>query len=403
MNALVRLAARNLARHKRRTVLLTLVGSLGVVALLLIAGISTGFIRWMVDNAVLSKIGAIQVHRAGYAKSALATPLALAFDDTPELRAKLSAVPGVSAVSGRILFSGLVGSPRGQINFVGRGLEPEAEAKVCPRAFDDFLAGASLPAGTVVVGKALLGSLGVSAGGRVQLQSTSAGGRVNALTLELLGMKDAGAALDSKRVVAVPLATARALTGLEGKVTEYAVAATSLDDVDAVAERLRAALGPGYEVQTWLEVVGIWRDVIRYMNWVIVLAGVLLSIVVVALLGAATSGTVYERVREIGTQLAVGMRRRDVQRLFFYEAAVLGLIAGAVGVVVGTAIVSVLGAVGIPGKYFAFESGEIRPTVDWVVAALGGLGTVVVCAVAGVFPAWRASQLNPVDALRGKL
>lgn len=403
MNALLRLAARNLKRHLRRTVLLTLVGSLGVVALLLIAGISTGFIRWMIDNAVLSKIGAIQIHRAGYAKSALATPLALAFEDTPALRGRIAAVPGVSAVSGRILFSGLVGSPRGQINFVGRGLEPDAESRVCPRAFDDFLAGASLPAGTVVVGKALLGSLGVTAGGRVQLQSSSAGGRVNALTLELLGMKDTGAALDSKRVVAVPLATARELTGLDGKVTELAVATASLDDVDAVAAQLKAVLGPEYEVQTWLEVVGIWRDVIRYMNWVIVLAGVLLSIVVVALLGAATSGTVYERVREIGTQLAVGMRRRDVQRLFFYEAAVLGVIAGLAGVVVGVALVSALGAVGIPGKYFAFESGEIRPTVDWVVAALGGLGTVVVCAVAGVFPAWRASKLNPVDALRGKI
>ncbi len=402
MTTLLRLARRNLARHRRRTVLLTGVGALGVVALLMIAGVSTGFLRWMVETAVLGKVGAIQVHRAGYAKAANATPLSLAFDDTPELRARLSGVPGVTAVSGRIVFSGLVGSARGQANFVGRGLEPDAESKVCPRAFDDYLAGAALPAGTVVVGAALLQGLGVKAGDRVQVQASSPAGRVNALSLTLLGMKDAGAALDSKRVVAVPLATAQALTGLTGKVTEYALAAP-LGEVDAVAARVRAALGPDYEVQTWLDVVGVWKDVIAYMNWLIAFAGILLGVVVVTLLGAATSGAVFERVREIGTQLAVGMRRRDVQRLFFYEAAILGGVAALVGVVLGVALVSVLGAVGIPGKYFALTSGELRPEVDWAVALFGALGTFGACVAAGVFPAWRASRLNPVDALRGKI
>lgn len=402
MMALVHLARRNLSRHRRRTLLLTGVGALGVVALLMIAGVSTGFVRWMVEHAVLGKIGAMQVHRAGYAKSAQATPLSLAFADTAELRAKLAAVPGVTAVSGRIVFSGLVGSPRGQTNFVGRGLEPDHEAKVCPHMFDDFLDGAALPAGSVVVGSALLRGLGVKAGDRVQLQSTSPAGRVNALTATLLGMKDAGAALDSKRVVAVPLQTAQALTGLDGQVTEYAVGA-SLEDIDAVTARVKAALGPEYEVQTWLEVLGVWKDVIAYMNWLIAFAGILLGVVVVTLLGAATSGTVYERVREIGTQLAVGMRRRDIQRLFFFEAAMLGCVAALVGVAAGVALVSALGAVGIPGKYFALESGELRPTVDWAVAVLGALGTVAACVTAGVFPAWRASRLNPVDALRGKV
>ena len=403
MNALVRLAGRNLSRHRRRTVLLSLAGALGVMALLLLAGLSTGFLTWLIENSVLAKIGAIQVHRAGYAKSAMATPLSLAFVDSPQLRAKISSVAGVTAVSGRLLFSGLVGSTRGQTNFVGRGVEPDAEVRVCPRAFDDFVAGASLPEGSVVVGGALLKSLGVAAGERVQLQSTSATGRVNSLTLTLLAMRDAGAALDSRRVVAVPLATAQALTGLEGKVTEYAIATASLDEVDAVAARLRAELGADFEVQTWGEVLGIWRDVIGYMNWLIGLAGLLLGAVVVTLVGAATSGAVYERVREIGTQLAVGMRRRDVQRLFLYEAALLGVVAAATGVILGVIAVWSLGAVGIPGRYFGFQSGVVRPSVDWAVAAFGALGTFCATVIAGLVPAWRASRLNPVDALRGKI
>ncbi|MBS1150575.1 MAG: hypothetical protein H6Q89_2273 [Myxococcaceae bacterium] len=403
MNALLRLAGRNLLRHRRRTVLLSLTGALGVTALLLVAGLSTGFLTWLIETSVLAKVGAIQVHRIGYAKSAMATPLSLAFADAPQLRAKILSVPGVTAVSGRLLFSGLVGSPRGQTNFVGRGVEPAVEVKVCPKAFDEFLEGASMPEGSVVVGGALLKAIGLEPGERVQLQSTSAGGRVNALTLTLLAMNDAGAVLDSRRQVALPLPTAQQLTGLEGRVTEYGIATGSLDEVDAVAVRLRAELGPEYEVQTWGEVLGIWRDVISYMNWLIGFAGLLLGAVVVTLLGAATSGAVYERVREIGTQLAVGMRRRDVQRLFLYEAALLGVVGAIAGVVLGVLAISILGAVGIPGRYFGFQSGVVRPSVDWLVAGLGALGTVGATVIAGLVPAWRASRLNPVDALRGKL
>ncbi len=403
MNALLRLALRNLSRHRRRTVLLALTGALGVTALLLIAGISTGFMRWLIETSVLAKIGAIQVHRAGYSKSAAATPLALAFEDSAGFREQISGVKGVTAVSGRVVFSGLVGSERGQTNFVGRGVEPAAEVRVCPRAVDDFLGGAVLPEGSVVVGGALLSALKLRAGDRVQLQSTSAAGRVNALNLTLLAMRDVGAALDSRRVVAVPLLTAQALTGLEGRVTEYAVATGSLDEVDAVAARLRERLGPRFEVQTWSEVLGVWRDVIGYMNWMIAFAGLLLGVVVVTLQAAATSGAVYERVREIGTQLAVGMRRRDVQRLFLYEAALLGAIAAVAGVILGVAVVSALSAVGIPGRYFAFQGGLVRPEVDWTIAVLGALGTFSAAVIAGLVPAWRASRLTPVEALRGKV
>lgn len=403
MNALVRLAARNLSRHRKRTFLLALAGALGVTSLLLIAGLSTGFVRWLIENSVLAKVGAIQIHRVGYSKAAVATPLELAFDDTPALRTKLVGVPGVTGVSGRIVFSGLVASDRGQTNFLGRGIEPEAEATVCPRAFDDFLGGPSLPEGTVAVGGALLKSLGLAAGERVQVQSTSAGGRVNALSLALLAMRDAGAALDSKRIVAVPLSTAQQLTGLTGRVTEYGIAVAALDECDAVAGRLREVVGPEFEVQTWSEVLGIWRDVIGYMNWLIALAGLVLGVVVVTLLGAATSGAVYERVREIGTQLAVGMRRRDVQRLFLYEAALLGFVAAIAGVILGAIAVSSMGSVGIPGRYFGFQSGTVRPSIDWLIALFGALGTFGATVIAGLVPAWRASRLNPVDALRGKL
>ena len=76
--------------------------------------------------------------------------------------------------------------------------------------------------------------------------------------------------------------------------------------------------------------------------------------------------------------------------------------AALAGVVLGVVAVSALGAIGIPGRYFGFQTGVVRPSVDWAVAAFGALGTFGATVLAGLFPAWRASRLNPVDALRGK-
>ncbi len=112
--------------------------------------------------------------------------------------------------------------------------------------------------------------------------------------------------------------------------------------------------------------------------------------------------SVFERVREIGTMLAVGMRRRQVLTIFLVEATVLGLLGGVGGVVLGSTIVRAIAARGIPMS-MVVNSGShsvLRPELSpsfvvltLVVAVVGALG-------AAAWPAWRASRLNPVDALR---
>jgi putative ABC transport system permease protein len=100
--------------------------------------------------------------------------------------------------------------------------------------------------------------------------------------------------------------------------------------------------------------------------------------------------SVTERTREIGLRKAVGAKRRDVLLQFLVEAVTLAVLGGAIGIVLG-----ISGAVGIST---AFESFSAVVGLDAVLTAL--LFSMAVGLFFGIYPAYRASRLNPIDALR---
>lgn len=402
---LLGLASRNLLRQRRRTAVAASAMVVGLVALLLLAGFTRGFLDYVVRSLVLGRFGAVLVQHQGYQASAEGTPLGLALDDGPAFRARLAAVPGVRAVSARVLFSGVVSDGRTQVPVVARGVEPLAELAVCPSVFDGATA-ALAPADTAaaIVGAGLYRAMGLVDGAPLTFSVTGAGGRANALTASVKGRVGAFFALDAARVATVPLGFAQALTGLEGRVTEYALAVDDVWAAGEVAQAVRDALGPGYDVTDWMGLIGFVRASLEYMGFLMAFAGILLGVVVATGVSNLMLMSVHERTREIGAQLAVGMRRRTIGRLFLLEAAVLGACSALAGVVLGGVGVMVLGRVGIPVRYLGLLGDDVlRMAFDARIAAWGAVGVVLTAVVAAWLPARRAAKLSPVDALGGRL
>jgi putative ABC transport system permease protein len=397
-------ALRNLGRQRRRSAVSGLSLALGVVALMLTMGVARGFVHYITGLFVRAKVGGVQVHRAGYLAAAQASLLDKAMPDTPELRARLAAVPGVAGVAGRLAFTGFASNARGQVAFVGTGLEPTGELLVCPRAWEDVTRGQkSLPEHGALVSGKLLTALGLDLGGQLTLSSQSPSGRSNAVGRTATGVLTPALPLDAQKILTLPLPAAQALTGMQGRVTEYALGVDDLAEAPRVAAAVRAALGPDYEVHDWGERVPFFKEGVQYIEQLVLLVAALLFVVVVAGITNAQLMSVLERKREIGTALAVGMRRVDVRKMFLAEALVLGACGALVGAVLGAALVWLIAEVGLPMRYFGFVGdGVLRLQVDAVFTGLVMLGTVGAAVTAGLVPAWRASKLAPVEALRGR-
>lgn len=402
----LRLAARNVLRQKRRSVLCALTVAGGVLALVAQAGFSKGVLRYLEDTIARGSLGEIQIHRAGYLASASATPLSLAFKDSDELRDKIRAVPGVQSVSPHLAFAGMVTQGVGQTMVVLRAVDESLEGSTCPGWAMSVTWGQGRPTlgpRDVVLGQELASGLGVAPGAHVTVSAENGAGRTNALEVAVTGTLGGGMPIENKRVGMMSLSLAQELLGLQGEVTEYAVSVLPDSDPAAVVAGLKAALGPHYEVHTWRQAAPFWDEGLSYTSLMWFMSALLLSVVCIAGITAAQTMTVLERTREIGAMVSMGVKRRQVAALFLSEAVLLGAMAAVLGALVSAAMVASLGAVGIPSSALGMEDGQmIRPRLDVGLMALAMVGAVVVTVASALVPAMRAARLRPVDALAGR-
>ncbi len=401
---LLRLALRSLGRARRRTALTLGAITLGSAIVVFAWGFGEGLVSWLTRVAVSGRTGAVQVHALGHLDAAESSPLKLDLERPDVLSAELHEVPGVKAVTQRIRFMAIATTGAVSSMVLVDAIDPVTELQVCPDRFGTMSAGAKLqPDGprAIVVGAELASSLSVGVGDTLTLAASTRDGAQNALDYTIVGVTLGSGLLESKRVAITRLQDAQELLAMRGRATELALAAADLDELPALTARLSQVAGPTREVSAWTELNPFLRDSVGRVR--IVLRGVSLVLFAVVVMGVANTMlmAIFERVREIGTLLAIGMRRRRVLRLFLLEAAILSGVGAIAGVALGAAIVAGLAARGIdftpPGsKVHNVIVPVLSPAVLLTVAIAAVLGAVL----AAWLPARRASRLDPVEALR---
>lgn len=127
----------------------------------------------------------------------------------------------------------------------------------------------------------------------------------------------------------------------------------------------------------------------------------IVAIIIILTISNIQTMSVLERTTEIGTMMAVGSRRAGVLRMFIFEGMMIGVFGGLIGLGVGYGIAELLSTIGIPMPPPGMEVGFTGQILVTVGLALDALGLAFMTTLAAsVIPAWKASRLNIVDALR---
>ena len=412
MTSTLKLAARNLLRYRRRTLLTALLIMLGVMALLLFVAAAGSFKQTMVGSITDSMLGHLQIHRKGYTQSIDNLPLNLNLQPNAvgKIESALKADPDVAAYSLRVklgaMFSNFTENTSVRLN----GIDPVAEDASVPalrqRINDGDKTGPLVAPGKVLIPTLIARGMKVKVGDAVVLVVTNASGSVNGKNFIVSGILD-GVTGPGGRDGYIHIDDARELLRMDTpEIMEVAVRLKSLESLAAVQERLNAKLDaiqnkegkPATELHLWSD-LSPFANIVRMIDMMTLFIRIMLIAIVLVSVMNVMLMAVYERIREIGTLAAIGTQPGKLMAIFLAEGLLLGLAGAAAGIALSYALV---GYLNLNPLVFAFgrEQITLRPVLELAeVAGVLGLA-VLVSALASLQPAWRAARMDPIQALR---
>jgi len=410
---IIKIAARNLRRYQRRTILTSALITLGVVAVLLYISVTGSFKDMMVGQITDSMIGHLQIHRRGYLASIDNLPLNRNLNEHQVTKIKkiLSNVDAVESFSMRIKLGAMFSNFTETTNIRLNAVIPDQEVKTVPLLPDRIIEGQKkdvlLQKGEILIPELIARGMKVKVGDDVVLVANNKDGSVNGKTFVVSGVLE-GISGPGGRDGIIHLDDAKELLRINGlEISEIAIRLKSMDDLSPVFSRLRAELAsikdkqdkPVFELHTWEKLTPFYNiakmiDLMTFFIKVMLVSIVLVSIMNVMIMA------VYERINEIGTISAIGTLPSKIMALFVTEGFLLGVLGTVVGTVISLISIAAINAAEITFNFGRQSDLLLAPVIGYRDVITIGLIVIGISVLASLQPAFKAARMDPITALR---
>jgi len=409
----LKMAARNLSRYRRRTLLTLLLIVIGMIAVLLFIAVTGSFKQMMIGQITDSVLGHIEVHRKGYVASIDNLPLNLNMKPAAvaKVEAALKEIDGIETWSPRVKFGGMFSNFAETTSIRVNGVDPELEAATVPllagRLMEGAKKGTLVAKGEILIPLLLARGMKTQVGDTVVVVATNRDGSVNGKTFVVRGVLESISG-PGGRDGYIHIDDARDLLRMkDAEVSEFAIRIKSPSQLDKIHARLKDALNgvannegkPVLEVHTWAD-LSPFANLARMIDvMTLFIKIVLVSIVLVSVMNVMIMA-VYERIREIGTIAAIGTPPGRILALFLSEGMLLGLFGTLLGTLISLAAIYGLNIWQVTFAFGQQQNLVLAPQIaSSDVLTIAGL-VIGVAIVASLQPAWKASRLDPIMALR---
>lgn len=407
---LFKIAIRNLRRYKRRTLLTVSLVTLGVVFVLVFISISGSFKQLMIGQITDSFLGHIQIHKRGYVASIDNLPLTQSLDPKAfnTVERVLNNIPEIEAYSKRIKFGGMFSNFVETTNVRLNGIDPEHENKTSPLLLSRIREGDKmLRRGEILVPELLAKGMKVKVGDTVVVIATNRNGSVNGQQFRVGGVLESATG-PGGRDGYIHIEDAKDVLRMEAlEISEIAIRLNDFGQLRSVYGQLKSMLAgelnkqgkPVFEIHTWEKLSPFYNiarmiDLMTFFIKLMLIAIVLISIMNVMVMA------VYERIREIGTIAAIGTLPEKIWGMFLIEGFTMGIVGAISGSVLGVVIIYIVGLAQITFDFGRQEGLLLSPTIHWQDMLAISAIVIAVSVVASLHPAYKASRLDPIDALR---
>lgn len=377
-----------------------------IAAVVLIDGFAESMYVGLRESMIRSRLGHIQVYRAGFTQygAVYSSNLALSADVTTQIVDKLQTHKDVLMVTARLEGGGLITNGDKSLSANIIGINPEKEALVSSairitsgeELFSEDRYG-------VHVGEALAKALDITVGDELTILATTFDQMFNAIDIRVVGLVTTGVRDLDAHIFFGNIELVQDLFSTDA-VTRVVVLLqdTSLTDTFfSWIKNQSESFATPIEVQRWSDLSPYYHEVVGLFNGIFFVIKTILVLVVAMSVAHALAMSVMERVREIGTLRAIGAGDDEIIYIFVLEGLLIGIIGSLAGLILGGVLADIISNSGLrmptpPGATVDYPLRILITPFGLAVAFVLG---VCVAVLSSLYPAVRATKLPIVEAL----
>lgn len=405
MKILTIISWRNIWRNPKRSIVMLLAIGIGLWGGIFAASFAFGLMEQRRKTSIEQHISHLQIHNPEFLNDDNIRNSIANFEN---LKQMLDSMPEVKAFTSRTQLSGMIAAANLTTGVKIIGVDPQLEGSTTNLEsntvegiyFDDEWRN------PILVGRTLAEKLKVQERSRIVLTFQDASNEIVSASFRVCGIFQTSNTTYDEMNVYVRQADLTNYLDSTLNITEIAIILNNFDDASGVAENIKSSF-PELTVRTWAEVS-------PELSYLTEMASVMLTFILGIILMALAFGlvntmlmSVHERIQELGMLMAIGMNKKKIFSMILLETSYLTFIGAAVGVVLGTTTVSLMGRIGInlgavggdSLNYMGFDS-IVYPSLAPSLFATLTVLVVITAFIAAVFPALKALRLTPSEAVK---
>ncbi|PKL41374.1 MAG: hypothetical protein CVV44_01695 [Spirochaetae bacterium HGW-Spirochaetae-1] len=402
MKYLVKLSIRNILRAKRRTLLTFTMLTFGVIIYIIVEGMLEGFDQASFKNFIDFETGHFKI-RSGTFDEDHPYDTDNYIHDTGSVERKLAALSFVGGYTSRIHFIAEADNSVDSSPVLVTGIDPVRDRDVF--SLENFIVTGSLERKGILIGKSLAQDLHTTMGDGLFITFRNSRGMYTSAELTITGLIQTADPRINNSTVFINIGEARELMTVPGA-AEISFRVDDFHKTDQYKPILETAF-PGMNIRSWRELSTNFTALMEMKKKSS--AYILFFIVTIALVGIINTilMSVYEKRREIGTLMALGMDQREVRNIFLFEGFLIGTLGSISGIIIGTLINLYFIYVGIDYTAMLGDKGmgfNVMGYVKsaWVFSAYAKalIISILASVIASYYPAKKVMKMVPMECLR---